>query len=151
MVSPSSQIIHRLPFPNPPPLAHIGRMANRPPKKTGNPNAIDEAARPAKPSGMGEMPQAAFEGAPISGASITDWVRQLEEDAARQARTEETRDIRSKAGKHRRKVERDAAKEQSAEARTLTPSESGGKRKSSANKEASDKQPEDDRPSGLGG
>ncbi|MEM5501511.1 excinuclease ABC subunit UvrB [Ahrensia kielensis] len=66
---------------------------------------------PDQPSGMGEMPQAEFEGAEISGSSISDWVNQLEEEAARDQRREETRDIRSKAGKHRRKVEQKAAKE----------------------------------------
>ncbi|WP_202899075.1 excinuclease ABC subunit UvrB [Ahrensia sp. 13_GOM-1096m] len=103
-------------------------MAKRPPKKTGNPSQIDEAAdarassdeardnsfmknAPDQPSGMGEMPQAEFEGAEISGSSISDWVNQLEEEAARDQRREETRDIRSKAGKHRRKVEQKAAKE----------------------------------------
>lgn len=88
-------------------------MAKRPPKKTGNPSKIDAANLPAEPSGLGEMPQAEFEGAPVSGDSVADWVKQLEDDAAREQRNEETREIRSKAGKHRRKVERAAAKEQS--------------------------------------
>ena len=65
---------------------------------------IDEANRPAKPSGFGEMPQADFDGAPVSGESVADWVKQLEDNAAREQRNEEIREIRSKAGKHRRKV-----------------------------------------------
>ncbi len=86
-------------------------MAKRPPKKTGNPSQIDQAKLPPEPSGLGEMPQADFEGAPASGDTVADWVKQLEESAAREQRNEETREIRSKAGKHRRKVERAAAKE----------------------------------------
>jgi excinuclease ABC subunit B len=56
------------------------------------------------PSGFEEAPQAPFEGAPVSG-SVSDWVRQLEQDAEQAARAESMRDIRSKAGKHRKKVE----------------------------------------------
>ncbi|KPB02992.1 excinuclease ABC subunit UvrB [Ahrensia marina] len=66
---------------------------------------------PEQAEGFGEMPQADFNGAEISGSSISDWVNQLEEEAAREQRREETREIRSKAGKHRRKVEQKAAKE----------------------------------------
>jgi excinuclease ABC subunit B len=103
-------------------------MAKRPPKKTGNPSKIDQAAdarattekerensfmknAPEQAAGFGEIPQADFDGAEISGSSISDWVNQLEEEAAREQRREETREIRSKAGKHRRKVEQKAAKE----------------------------------------
>lgn len=87
-------------------------MAKRPPKKTGNPSAIDAANESMEQPGFGEMPQADFDGSPVSGDSVADWVKQLEEDAAREQRNEETREIRSKAGKHRRKVERAAAKQQ---------------------------------------
>ena len=55
------------------------------------------------PSGFDEAPQTAFEGEPLSG-SVSDWVRQLEAEA--EASTVETqREIASKAGKHRKKVE----------------------------------------------
>ncbi|WP_370322502.1 excinuclease ABC subunit UvrB, partial [Oricola sp.] len=67
-------------------------MAKSPPKKTG------------KPSGFEEAPQAEFEGAPLSG-SVEDWVKQLEAEAERDARDTEMREIRSKAGKHRRKAQ----------------------------------------------
>ncbi|TCD15517.1 excinuclease ABC subunit UvrB [Oricola cellulosilytica] len=94
-------------------------MAKSPPKKTG------------KPSGFEEQPQAEFEGAPLSGTpfeqsekdkrvpakelsgSVEDWVRQLEDEAARDARAAETREIRSKAGKHRRKAQGPASAERS--------------------------------------
>ena len=61
-----------------------------------------------KPSGFEEAPQAEFEGAPLSG-SVEDWVKQLEAEAEREARDAETREIRSKAGKHRRKASGDRA------------------------------------------
>ncbi len=57
---------------------------------------------PSKP-GFEEAPQSEFEGAPISG-SVSDWVKQLEADAESSA-LESQRDIASKAGKHRKKVE----------------------------------------------
>jgi len=63
-----------------------------------------------KPSGFEEAPQAEFEGAPLGG-SVEDWVKQLEAEAERDARAQETREIRSKAGKHRRKAENAAAAE----------------------------------------
>ncbi len=59
--------------------------------------------KPSKPTGFEEAPQADFEGAPISG-SVADWVRQLEADAESTS-FESQRDIASKAGKHRKKVE----------------------------------------------
>jgi len=71
-------------------------MAKSPPKKTG------------KPSGFEEQPQQEFEGAPLSG-SVEDWVRQLEAEAERDSRDTEMREIRSKAGKHRRKAAGDTA------------------------------------------
>jgi excinuclease ABC subunit B len=60
-----------------------------------------------KPTGFEESPQAAFEGAPLIG-SVTDWVKLIEDAAAKESRTAETRDIQSKAGKHRRKAEQAA-------------------------------------------
>jgi excinuclease ABC subunit B len=59
------------------------------------------------PDGFEEAPQAAFEGEPLSG-SVSDWVKQLEQDAEQQSRTESMREIRSKAGKHRKAVENSA-------------------------------------------
>ncbi len=56
------------------------------------------------PKGFEESPQAEFEGAPLIG-SVTDWVKLIEDAAAKESRTAETRDIQSKAGKHRRKAE----------------------------------------------
>ena len=59
------------------------------------------------PDGFEEAPQAPFEGEPLSG-SVSDWVKQLERDAEQQSRAESMREIRSKAGKHRKTVENDA-------------------------------------------
>ena len=59
------------------------------------------------PSGFEEAPQASFEGAPLSG-SVSDWVKQLEREAEQQSRAESMREIRSRAGKHRKAVEKDA-------------------------------------------
>jgi excinuclease ABC subunit B len=78
-------------------------MAKSPPKKTG------------KPSGFDEAPQQEFEGAPLTG-SVEDWVRQLEDEAARETRDAETREIRSKAGKHRLKASKGPASNERSEA-----------------------------------
>ena len=74
-------------LPIPPDSAHIRRMTNS----------------PKNPSGFEERPQAPFEGVPYSG-SVSDWVRELEADAAKESRKAETREIRSKAGTHRIKA-----------------------------------------------
>ncbi|MGO8038868.1 excinuclease ABC subunit UvrB [Rhizobium leguminosarum] len=55
------------------------------------------------PNGFEEAPQSSFEGAPLSG-SVADWVKQLEADAETSG-VETQRQIASKAGKHRKKVE----------------------------------------------
>ncbi|MGR9246698.1 excinuclease ABC subunit UvrB [Rhizobium leguminosarum] len=55
------------------------------------------------PDGFEEAPQSSFEGAPLSG-SVADWVKQLEADAETSG-VETQRQIASKAGKHRKKVE----------------------------------------------
>jgi excinuclease ABC subunit B len=61
-------------------------------------------ANPSKnTSGFDESPQPGFEGVPYSG-SVSDWVRELEKDAAKESRKAETREIRSKAGTHRVKA-----------------------------------------------
>jgi excinuclease ABC subunit B len=74
---------------------HIPAMA-RSPKKS-----------PA-PDGFAEAPQSGFEGAPLEG-SVADWVKQLEADAEASG-VETQRQIASKAGKHRKKVEIAASK-----------------------------------------
>ncbi|HEX8049786.1 excinuclease ABC subunit UvrB [Rhizobium sp.] len=60
------------------------------------------------PTGFEETPQAPFEGAPLSG-SVADWVKQLESEAETSG-IETQRQIASKAGKHRKKVEIAASK-----------------------------------------
>ncbi|MGO7788758.1 excinuclease ABC subunit UvrB [Rhizobium ruizarguesonis] len=55
------------------------------------------------PNGFEEAPQSSFGGAPLSG-SVADWVKQLEADAETSG-VETQRQIASKAGKHRKKVE----------------------------------------------
>ena len=60
-------------------------------------------------SGFGEAPQSSFEGAPLEG-SVSDWVKQLEAEAEASG-VETQREIASKAGKHRKKIEI-AAREQ---------------------------------------
>ncbi len=60
------------------------------------------------PTGFEEAPQAPFEGAPLSG-SVADWVKQLELEAETSG-IETQRQIASKAGKHRKKVEIAASK-----------------------------------------
>ncbi|WP_077961005.1 excinuclease ABC subunit UvrB [Ensifer adhaerens] len=64
--------------------------------------------KPSTPSGFEEAPQAPFSGAPLSG-NVSDWVKQLEADAEASA-FESQREIASKAGKHRKKVEIAASK-----------------------------------------
>ncbi|WP_454745911.1 excinuclease ABC subunit UvrB [Ciceribacter selenitireducens] len=77
---------------------------------------------PAAPSSFEEAPQASFEGAPLSG-SVSDWVKQLEAEAEAST-VESQRELASKAGKHRKKIEIEARKhsEQVALAKTLTKS-----------------------------
>jgi excinuclease ABC subunit B len=62
-----------------------------------------------QPSGFEEAPQSSFEGAPLDG-SVADWVKQLEAEAEMSG-VETQREIASKAGKHRKKIEI-AAREQ---------------------------------------
>ncbi|MBW8446901.1 MAG: SDR family NAD(P)-dependent oxidoreductase, partial [Arenimonas sp.] len=64
------------------------------------------------PSGFEEAPQASFEGVPareLSG-SVSDWVKQLEAEAEA-ASVETQRELASKAGKHRKKIEIEARKQ----------------------------------------
>ncbi|UHS60956.1 excinuclease ABC subunit UvrB [Agrobacterium vaccinii] len=74
------------------------------------------ARSPKKPSdktyrsdGFAEMPQAPFEGAPLPG-SVSDWVKQLEAEAEASS-VETQREVASKAGKHRKKIEIEARKQ----------------------------------------
>ena len=60
---------------------------------------------PKKQIGFEEAPQAEFEGVPYTG-NVGDWVRELEQQAAKESRKAETREIRSKAGTHRVTVEK---------------------------------------------
>ncbi|WP_246225603.1 excinuclease ABC subunit UvrB [Paenirhizobium daejeonense] len=64
--------------------------------------------KPSSPSGFEEAPQSEFEGAPLSG-SVSDWVKQLEAEAEAST-VESQREIASKAGKHRKKIEIEARK-----------------------------------------
>ena len=57
-------------------------------------------------TGFEEAPQAPFEGAPLSG-SVSDWVKQLEAEAEAST-VESQRELASKAGKHRKKIEVEA-------------------------------------------
>ncbi|ASY63289.1 Excinuclease ABC subunit B [Sinorhizobium sojae CCBAU 05684] len=60
------------------------------------------------PSGFEEAPQAPLSGTPLSG-NVSDWVKQLEAEA--EASTfENRREVASRAGKHRKKVEISASK-----------------------------------------
>jgi excinuclease ABC subunit B len=62
---------------------------------------------PSAKSGFEEAPQSSFEGAPLSaplGGSVADWVKQLEAEAESSG-VETQREIASKAGKHRKKIE----------------------------------------------
>jgi excinuclease ABC subunit B len=76
------------------------------------------SSRPGSPRGFDEAPQAPFEGAPLEG-SVSDWVRQLESEAEASG-VETQREIASKAGKHRKKIEiaarEEAIRESAAEA-----------------------------------
>ncbi|MDK1482927.1 DEAD/DEAH box helicase family protein, partial [Sinorhizobium sp. 6-117] len=81
-------------------------------------NPKNSPKKSSTPSGFEEAPQAPLSGTPLSG-NVSDWVKQLEAEA--EASTfESQREIASKAGKHRKKVEiaasKSAAKEKSADA-----------------------------------
>jgi excinuclease ABC subunit B len=72
-------------------------------------------------NGFEEAPQSSFEGAPLSG-SVADWVKQLEAEAEASS-VETQREIASKAGKHRKKIEiaaREAAIKEAAKAAPKT-------------------------------
>ena len=58
-------------------------------------------------NGFEEAPQSPFDGAPLStplGGSVSDWVKQMEAEAEASG-IETQREIASKAGKHRKKIE----------------------------------------------
>lgn len=85
-------------------------------------------------NGFEEAPQAAFEGAPLSG-SVSDWVKQLEAEAEASS-VETQREIASKAGKHRKKIEiaareqaiREAKEEEAARAKEANSGSAGGRK-----------------------
>ena len=79
-------------------------------------NTADKTSRS---DGFAEMPQAEFEGAPLSG-SVSDWVKQLEAEAEASS-VETQREVASKAGKHRKKIEIEARKQAIAEAEAAKP------------------------------
>lgn len=87
------------------------------------------AKAPKNPSGFEEAPQAPFEGAPLSG-SVADWVKQLEQEAEQASRAESMREIRSKAGKHRKTVENAARQHAETQAVKAKAAEIGDKRSS---------------------
>ncbi|THK38620.1 excinuclease ABC subunit UvrB [Ensifer sp. MPMI2T] len=81
-------------------------------------NPKNSPKKSSAPSGFEEAPQAPLSGTPLSG-NVSDWVKQLEAEAEASA-FESQREIASKAGKHRKKVEiaaSKAAKKESAEGR----------------------------------
>jgi excinuclease ABC subunit B len=89
-------------------------MASRPNKTSPRPDDTGaEDFDPTRTRGFSEAPQRDLEGAPFSSSSVSDWAREMERMA--EAETIETRhDVASKAGKHRRKVERAAQAEREA-------------------------------------
>src|SRR5690606_29316161 len=74
---------------------HIPPMA-RSPKKSS-------ASNPGNSKGFEEAPQSSFKGAPLEG-SVSDWVKQMEAEAEASG-VETQREIASKAGKHRKRIE----------------------------------------------
>ncbi|WP_026622134.1 excinuclease ABC subunit B [Ensifer sp. WSM1721] len=71
-------------------------------------NPKNSSKKSSAPSGFEEAPQAPLSGTPLSG-NVSDWVKQLEAEA--EASTfENRREVASKAGKHRKKVEISASK-----------------------------------------
>ncbi|MBB4187585.1 excinuclease ABC subunit B [Sinorhizobium terangae] len=80
-------------------------------------NPKNSPKKSSTPSGFEEAPQAPLSGTPLSG-NVSDWVKQLEAEAEASA-FESQREIASKAGKHRKKVEiaasKSAAKEKSSD------------------------------------
>nr|WP_237351579.1 excinuclease ABC subunit UvrB [Rhizobium sp. ACO-34A] len=85
--------------------------------------------KPSSPSGFEEAPQSEFEGAPLSGpmgGSVSDWVKQLEAEAEAST-VESQREIASKAGKHRKKIEIEARRHAEKVALEKTQSAAGRK------------------------
>jgi len=95
--------------------SHIAMMARSPQKSRSK-----SAKSGSDASGFGEAPQTSFEGAPVSGSgSVADWAEQMareaEREAVKQRRKEETRAIRSSAGKHRKKAAKSRSEAEQAE------------------------------------
>ncbi|WP_105416299.1 excinuclease ABC subunit UvrB [Neorhizobium sp. T25_27] len=76
------------------------------------------ASNPKNHNGFEEAPQSSFEGAPLQG-SVSDWVKQLEAEAEASG-VETQREIASKAGKHRKRIEI-AAREEAIKAAKSAP------------------------------
>ncbi|MCQ1764943.1 excinuclease ABC subunit UvrB [Neorhizobium galegae] len=76
------------------------------------------ASNPDNHNGFEEAPQSSFEGAPLQG-SVSDWVKQLEAEAEASG-VETQREIASKAGKHRKRIEI-AAREEAIKAAKTAP------------------------------
>ncbi len=68
---------------------------------------MTDSRKDKKSGGFEEAPQPELKGDPAE-RSLSDWLRQAEAEAERETRDEETRKIRSEAGKHRAKVQREA-------------------------------------------
>ncbi len=77
---------------------------------------------PKNPQGFEETPQAGFEGTPYEG-NVSDWLKQIEAEAEAST-VESRRDVASKAGKHRKKVEN--AARQHAEKTAVAQTKKGG-------------------------
>ncbi|GLQ37726.1 UvrABC system protein B [Rhizobium albus] len=105
-------------------------MASRPNKTSPRPDdAGAEDFDPTRTRGFSQAPQRDLEGAPFSSGSVSDWAREMERMA--EAETIETRhDVASKAGKHRRKVERAASDERLRQAEREASEEKGRAKRS---------------------
>ncbi len=88
---------------------HGGERSAAPKRRSPLTDFMD-ASEPLHPRGFEEAPQAELTGTPFSG-SVSDWAREMERAAEAETRAAETREIRSRAGKHRVQVAIDAEKE----------------------------------------
>src|SRR5680860_87337 len=77
------------------------------------------AKKTGKPVGLAEAPQPELSGAPLKG-SVSEWVTQIEREAETADRDAEMSRIRSQAGKHRVRVQREARKQQEARSAAST-------------------------------
>ncbi|WP_417677468.1 excinuclease ABC subunit UvrB [Roseibium sp.] len=105
--------------------------------KTSPSRSKKTAAEDPKTDGFGEAPQAAFEGAPLSG-SISDWAKEIEEEAAKPAAKAGKEKDPGAAGKRDRAPAGQAALAQDSEQRERS-SVSANQSSVSANKKATQK------------